>query len=91
MTLEQMLTITKLLNQIEPASIDRVTTGDWVLYFDDDDKKIMILPTGCQVWLLHNKYHRTDGPAIVYADGTQRWCFNNQIVSKEEHARRMTR
>ena len=26
-----------------------------------------------------NQYHREDGPAIEYADGTKWWCRNNQL------------
>lgn len=29
-------------------------------------------------WLLNNKLHRTDGPAIEYANGDKEWYFNNK-------------
>lgn len=31
---------------------------------------------GNRVWLLHNKIHREDGPALEYSDGTKEWYVN---------------
>ena len=30
-------------------------------------------------WLLNGKQHRTDGPAIEYANGTKSWWLNDQF------------
>jgi hypothetical protein len=30
-------------------------------------------------WTLNGKYHRTDGPAIIHANGTQWWCINDKL------------
>ena len=32
---------------------------------------------GSEKWLKDNKFHRTDGPAIVYANGEEVWYKNN--------------
>jgi len=34
-----------------------------------------LLSDGTQVWYLDGVLHRTDGPAIVYAEGTEVWCL----------------
>ena len=31
---------------------------------------------GSKVWYLNGNLHRTDGPAMVYADGTKSWYIN---------------
>jgi hypothetical protein len=30
-------------------------------------------------WTLNGKLHRTDGPAVIYADGTQRWFIDGKL------------
>jgi hypothetical protein len=30
-------------------------------------------------WQLDGQRHRTDGPAVIYANGTQGWWLNNQL------------
>lgn len=32
-----------------------------------------------QAWLIDGKYHRDDGPAIIYADGTKIWRVNGMF------------
>ena len=34
--------------------------------------------TGGQYWMVDGKYHREDGPAIIWADGTQVWCADGK-------------
>jgi len=34
---------------------------------------------GTERWYLNGQLHRTDGPAVVYADGTQEWLINGQL------------
>ena len=34
---------------------------------------IIILPNGDKYWFLNSNYHREDGPAVEYADGTKEW------------------
>ena len=33
---------------------------------------------GDKFWYLNNERHRTDGPAVEYADGTKVWFLNNK-------------
>jgi len=30
------------------------------------------------VYYLNGKYHREDGPAIIFADGYKEWCLNGE-------------
>ena len=39
-------------------------------------------------WYLNGKPHRTDGPAIEWADGTKYWFLNGKRVTEEDHAKR---
>jgi hypothetical protein len=32
----------------------------------------------CIIWRLNHQRHRTDGPAVIYANGSQVWYLNNQ-------------
>jgi len=31
------------------------------------------------VWYLDNEFHRADGPAVIWANGTQEWCLNGKV------------
>ena len=31
------------------------------------------------IWRLNGLWHREDGPAVTYSDGTQEWWLNDQI------------
>jgi len=39
------------------------------------------------VWWLNDKRHRTDGPARIWADGTQEWYLNNKLHREDGPAR----
>jgi hypothetical protein len=39
---------------------------------------LRINANGSKIWYLNDQYHRTDGPAIEYADGTKSWYLNGQ-------------
>lgn len=34
---------------------------------------------GTQRWLLKNKHHREDGPAIIFPDGSKKWYFHGEL------------
>ena len=36
-------------------------------------------PTGTKRWYLDGKFHREDGPAIVYEDGVKQWYLNGKL------------
>jgi len=38
-------------------------------------------------WYLNDKRHRTDGPAVILADGTQEWYLNNKLHRTDGPAR----
>ena len=38
--------------------------------------KMTVLTDGRKVWVLNGKRHRTDGPAIEWANGTKEWWLN---------------
>ena len=40
--------------------------------------KVVVDDTGNQFWYLDGKYHREDGPAVVYANGYQYWYLNGK-------------
>ena len=79
MTSEQLLTITKMLNQVDPVSIreDEGGTTRWILDLGAS-KEIEIYASGAQFWCQNGKQHREDGPAVIYADGAQRWYQNDK-------------
>jgi hypothetical protein len=40
--------------------------------------KVDVDDDGNKYWLLNNKLHREDGPAIEYADGSKQWFLNGK-------------
>ena len=40
-------------------------------------------------WRQNGKYHRLDGPAIEWADGTKAWYINNFKMTEAEHSERI--
>lgn len=43
------------------------------------EPKLIIRKNGDQVWILGNKYHREDGPAIIGNNGDKFWMINGQL------------
>jgi len=39
---------------------------------------VKIHDNGTKYWYLNNKLHRTDGPAVEFADGTKEWYLNGK-------------
>ena len=44
---------------------------------DQNDYKYY--PNGTQSWKINGRFHREDGPAIIYSDGTKVWMINGQL------------
>jgi hypothetical protein len=42
---------------------------------------IKISPFGTQRWILNDKLHREDGPALIYLNGHKEWYLNGQSES----------
>ncbi len=90
MTEQQLNVITELLNTQEILSIENSgdkATDDNIILVLDSKRIVKIFSSGTQRWQLKSKLHRTDGPAVVYADGSQIWYLNDQELTQEEHAR----
>ena len=41
--------------------------------------KMKIGPTGTKRWYLDGKFHREDGPAIVYESGEKQWYLHGNL------------
>jgi hypothetical protein len=41
--------------------------------------KMKVLPNGTKEWRLNGKLHRTDGPAVEWADGAKEWRLNGKL------------
>ena len=46
--------------------------------------KMYVDANGTKYWSLNDKFHREDGPAVEYVDGTKRWLLNGKEVSWEQ-------
>ena len=40
--------------------------------------QVNVYENGSQAWLLNDKLHREDGPAVIYPDGSQYWFLNGK-------------
>ena len=78
MTPEQLLTITKLLKQVDPISMRESEYGDFLTLDLGAGKKIKVWVDGEQEWFLNGMHHRADGPAAIWADGSQFWWLNGK-------------
>ena len=46
------------------------------------------LPDGSKEWYVDDKLHRTDGPAVEWADGAKAWSLHGKRLTEAEHAKR---
>jgi hypothetical protein len=46
--------------------------------------QVTVSENGDKRWYLNGKFHREDGPAIEYADGTKYWFINDQPLTEAE-------
>ena len=51
---------------------------EFVWDIPDDFTGIAIDEAGYKVWCLNGKYHREDGPAVEYADGSKFWYLDGK-------------
>ena len=47
--------------------------------------RLIILTNGIRFWIYNSQLHRTNGPAIIYPDGTVEYWINGHPVSEYEH------
>ena len=45
-----------------------------------DQPKMTLHADGTKEWLLNNKHHRIDGPAIEWPNGDKLWLFDGRVV-----------
>jgi hypothetical protein len=45
----------------------------------DTRTRMAVDNTGAKIWRVDGDIHRTDGPAIVFADGSKNWCQHNKL------------
>jgi len=38
-----------------------------------------VLPNGTEEWRVHDQFHCTYGPAVIYKDGTEEWWCHDQL------------
>lgn len=48
-------------------------------FFPTFSFQVNFLHDGNSYWMLNNRYHRLDGPAIEYANGSNFWHFKGQL------------
>lgn len=41
-------------------------------------KKALFCGMGKSIWAIHGKFHREDGPAVIFWNGLQVWCINDK-------------
>ena len=46
--------------------------------------KMYVDANGTKYWSLNDKFHREDGPAVEYVDGTKRWFFKDEEVTWQQ-------
>jgi hypothetical protein len=78
MTEIQLLYVTELLSQLGEQVVKRERDETDFLIHLSGDRLIRITPAGDKEWWLNGKRHRTDGPAVEWADGDKHWWLNGQ-------------
>jgi hypothetical protein len=78
MTEIQLLYVTELLSQFGEQVVKRERTETDFRIHLSGDRWIRINHYGDKEWWLNGKRHRTDGPAVEWADGTRFWWLNGQ-------------
>lgn len=55
------------------------------VFFPNNITGIVIDFYGNKVWYVDGKYHRLDGHAIEYSDGSKEWFIDNKRYTKKQH------
>ena len=82
MTLEQIIAITKIMNTEAVLSMrDEVAIGgrSFVILDLSSNRTIEIDVDSARRWFLNGRFHREDGPAAEWADGSKFWYLNGQL------------
>ena len=51
--------------------------------------EVRVYEDGTKKWLLNNKRHREDGPAVEYYDGDKSWYLNDVQYTEEDFNKKM--
>ena len=77
--------------QSEYKDLDKYKLGDLIYYCKKYTKQIhnpygaaIINEDGTKYYFIENKYHRLDGPAIIYYNSEEKYFINGQFLTKEE-------
>ena len=62
------------MNQKTISISTQITTSE----MDSKMIEYKVYPNGTQFWYQNDKYHREDGPAVIWADGSQEWYLNGK-------------
>lgn len=60
-----------------------------MIFVDDRNQDDMSRKAGCylyvdtRLWLEDNEVHRSDGPAVIFPDGVERWYLRGREVTRE--------
>ena len=46
---------------------------------------IVITSSGGKYWYFNNQRHRANGPAVVWANGTSKWFWHDDLVTENTH------
>ena len=46
---------------------------------------------GYKIWYLNGKFHREDGPAVEFANGTKDWFLNGYPYSKKDYYKELVK
>ena len=52
---------------------------------------VKVYDDGHKEWLLDDKLHREDGPAVECSDGTKEFWLNDFLITEEEHKKRTSK
>lgn len=69
----------------------KVYDGEGEYWYQDDVPSrlgglpAVIRPNGYRAYMEYGKFHRVDGPAIVYPDGSECYYLNDILMTKEEY------
>ncbi len=47
--------------------------------------ELVIWGDGCKFWFLNGGWHRSNGPAVIYATGYRLWYWYSNELSEFEH------
>lgn len=49
----------------------------------------VILGNKIHVWYLNSKWHREDGPAIIYPSGVHDWCLDDKCYYFDDYCKEL--